>query len=99
VLHILRDRRDESLTLFLPSEAPMNVYPLPEVGSRWRHFQGGTYEIVCLAVDERSLQKGVVYRELTSPFRAWFRPLYDFFSKVTWRGKETLRFLPEDPLE
>ncbi len=57
----------------------------PVVGSRWRHFKGGLYEVVCMATDERNLQRGVVYRNVQVPEKVWFRPLHDFLATITHR--------------
>ena len=34
----------------------------PKPGSRWRHYKGGIYTIVCTAIDEETTSPRVVYK-------------------------------------
>lgn len=59
-----------------------NWEPVP--GSRWQHWKGNYYEVLCCAVDERTLQRGVVYRSVTDLSKVWFRILHDFLGQITY---------------
>ncbi len=49
----------------------------PPPGSRWRHFKGGTYEVVGTVVHETTLELMVHYRSEANG-NHWVRPLSDF---------------------
>ncbi len=56
---------------------------------RYRHYKGGKYDVVGLALHESMLYRLVVYRPLTpgskldgSPVDFWARPLDDFNAQV-----------------
>lgn len=49
----------------------------PPPGSRWRHFKGGTYEVVGTVVHESTLELMVHYRSEANG-NNWVRPLADF---------------------
>lgn len=45
---------------------------LPQPGQRWRHYKGGTYRILALAMNEPDLRLGIVYVDEHSG-ATWFR--------------------------
>jgi len=47
------------------------------VGQRWRHYKGGVYRIMALAIVEATMRPVVVY-SLGDPARSWTRPLDEF---------------------
>jgi len=53
---------------------------LPPDGSRWRHYKGSTYKVVCTSLDEGSLIPLVTYRSERNGTR-WTRPL-DVFLEI-----------------
>ena len=63
----------------------------PEIGSRYRHYKGGEYEVVQLAINENDLQPLVIYKSLAKG-TLWVRTFDDWNAKVLVDGKETTRF-------
>lgn len=60
---------------------------------RYRHYKGGEYEVLGLALHESMLYRLVVYRPLTpgskldgTPVLFWARPLDDFNAQVPQDG-------------
>ena len=64
---------------------------------KYRHFKGGTYEVVCIAKNSETLEDTVIYRSLTEPEKIWARPLSMWNERVTRDGKEFDRFTKIDP--
>ena len=64
---------------------------------KYRHFKGGTYEVVCIAKNSETLEDTVIYRSLTEPDKIWARPLSMWCERVTRDGKEFERFTKIDP--
>jgi len=58
--------------------------------SRFRHYKGGIYTVVCKASDERTQQPVIVYRDVQG--KTWVRPQEDFRSVVTVDGEMMPRF-------
>jgi hypothetical protein len=56
---------------------------LPQPGEVYRHYKGGHYEVVCVALDEETGRRLVVYRGLADG-RVWSRSLWSFQQRVTW---------------
>jgi hypothetical protein len=61
-------------------------------GSTWRHYKGGEYAIVTLAVQEEDQQLAVIYSPLAHPKIAFVRPLSMWDEQVEWEGKTVPRF-------
>lgn len=66
---------------------------------RYRHYKGGEYQAVGLALHESELYRLVIYRPLTpgskldgSPVTFWARPQHDFDASVTVDGVSVARF-------
>lgn len=55
---------------------------LPKAGEKYRHFKGGEYEIVSLAVGTEDGDSQVVYRALYEPYTVYVRPLEMFMGPV-----------------
>jgi hypothetical protein len=53
-----------------------------QAGRRFRHFKGGIYEIVGMAIDTESGQEVVVYRSLIERELLWVRPYAMFIELV-----------------
>ena len=60
-------------------------------GDRFRHYKGGEYEIVTLALREDTLEPLVIYKSLAHG-TAWARTLKNWNEQVTRRGKKVKRF-------
>ncbi len=45
-------------------------------GTVWRHYKGGRYEVVCLAIDEGTMKTRIVYRDLDRPIMVWDREVW-----------------------
>lgn len=67
--------------------------PLP--GTRWRHFKGGVYEVLVVAIAEASLEPQVVYKSLQTD-DYWTRPLRVWVEEVS---PGLPRFTPETKLQ
>lgn len=69
---------------------------LPKAGEKYRHFKGGEYEIVSLAVGSEDGDSQVVYRALYEPYTVYVRPLEMFMGPVDMEkypeAKQELRF-------
>lgn len=66
------------------------------VGKRYRHFKGGIYEVIDLAVDTETEDIMVVYKDIEKPSLVWVRPFAAFLSRVDKdkypRAKQEMRF-------
>ncbi len=60
--------------------------------SRYRHYKGGVYELVCEAVLEADHTPVMVYRGQNGA--VWVRPKAAFFESVLIDGVATPRFAP-----
>jgi hypothetical protein len=60
-------------------------------GDRYRHFKGGEYEIVELAIYEETLTPLVVYMNREKGM-VWARTLENFTQDVEYNGKTVKRF-------
>jgi hypothetical protein len=60
----------------------------------YRHYKGGRYEVVTLAVQSETHEPMVVYRSLDTA-QVWVRPSDMFFGVVTVDGNEVRRFQRE----
>jgi hypothetical protein len=55
-------------------------------GERWRHYKGGRYEIVALALKEDNLEPMIVYRSIDHG-TTWIRSIGNFIEPVlTFEG-------------
>lgn len=52
-----------------------------EVGSTYRHFKGGVYQVICIAKDSETLEDMVVYENVEN-HKIWVRSYENFTSKV-----------------
>ncbi len=48
--------------------------PLPAVGSVWKHYRGGVYEVVGRAIREADMSPGVLHISANGAMVAFFRP-------------------------
>ena len=64
---------------------------------RWRHYKGGEYEVLGMALHSETLQEMVIYKMLydSTDFKkgtVWIRPAMMWEQKVEWEGKKVKRF-------
>lgn len=62
------------------------------IKGRYRHFKGGEYEVLGMAVHSETLEKMVVYRALYGECGVWVRPASMWTQEVSYQGKKTVRF-------
>ncbi|HEX7983009.1 Protein of unknown function [Duganella sp. CF517] len=62
--------------------------------TRFRHYKGGLYELVCEATLESDLSTMIVYR--ASDGSIWARPKDVFFQLIEVDGVKVQRFTPLD---
>lgn len=60
--------------------------------TRFRHYKGGEYELVCEATMEADLTPIIVYRAADGSI--WCRPRAVFFEQIEVDGKQVQRFTP-----
>ena len=66
---------------------------VPEIKSGlYRHFKGGKYEVIGLALHSETLEVMVVYKALYGQGLTWVRPRSMFLENVIHEGKEVPRF-------
>lgn len=59
---------------------------------RYRHFKGGEYEVIGVAIHSETGEKMVVYRALYGEGGLWIRPEAMFLETVVRDGKTLPRF-------
>lgn len=62
----------------------------PKPGSRWRHYKGGIYTIVCTAIDEETTSPRVIYKAEDGII--WSRNGLAFFGTVVTENGPVPRF-------
>lgn len=61
---------------------------------RYRHFKGGLYEVIGVALHSETGEEMVVYRALYGEGEFWVRPLAMWNDMVCRDGQEMPRFAP-----
>jgi len=59
---------------------------------RYRHFKGGEYEVLAVAIHSETHEQLVVYRPLYGDHGWWVRPLAMFVETVEHEGRRVPRF-------
>ena len=59
---------------------------------RYRHFKGGEYEVIGVAIHSETGEKMVVYRALYGEGGLWIRPEAMFLETIKRDGKTLPRF-------
>jgi hypothetical protein len=67
-----------------------------QVGGRYRHYKGNTYQVVALALIEATNEPAVVYKALYGKELQFIRPISDWLIAVKWQGKSMPRFALAD---
>jgi hypothetical protein len=62
------------------------------VPGKYRHFKGGLYEVLGIALHSESREEMVVYRPLYGEGGMWVRPKAMFFETVSVNGVMVPRF-------
>lgn len=86
------ERKAELVIHEAHTSLPKDIFP----GQRWKHYKGGEYEIVCLAVKEDTMDQVVVYRSL-SYGTIWVRNLSVWNEMVETPSGSVRRFYPLEP--
>lgn len=66
---------------------PINIKP-----GRYKHFKGGEYEVLCVALHSETQEPMVVYRALYGEHGVWVRPASMWNETVERDGKTYRRF-------
>lgn len=82
---IQSDPKDEAQKVLAATVKEGGLHP----GARFRHYKGGVYEVVCVSVDEDTLEPLVTYRSLTKG-TLWTRTLRNW-SEVWMDGDMRIR--------
>lgn len=61
---------------------------------KYRHYKGGEYEVIGIAIHSETHEQHVVYRPLYGESRFWVRPLVMFVENVIVGGRSVPRFAP-----
>ncbi len=67
----------------------------PPIGSVWRHYKGGRYEITGYGLFESTLEPTVEYRSADAPGVKWYRTLENFRSMAETAAGTVPRFRKE----
>ena len=59
---------------------------------RYRHYKGGTYEVICLATQHDSREVIVVYKALYGDMAILARSLSEFEEEIDVAGRPTSRY-------
>lgn len=59
---------------------------------RYRHYKGGEYQVIEVAIHSETAELLVVYRPLYGEGRLWARPLDMFLETVEINGERVPRF-------
>jgi hypothetical protein len=66
---------------------------LVTVGARYRHYKGGEYTVLCVALLEATNEPCVVYRAEYGSHTVYIRPLDDWLAMVEANGGQMRRFM------
>ena len=77
-----------------PSTDALPALPATPPG-RYRHYKGGTYEVIGVARHSETHEPMVVYRPLYNASGWWVRPHAMFFETLRIDGVARPRFAPE----
>ncbi|MDC8785938.1 DUF1653 domain-containing protein [Roseateles koreensis] len=76
-----------------------DLTPLPATRlGRYRHYKGGTYEVIGVARHSETQEPLVIYRPLYNDSGLWARPHAMFFGNLEIAGETVARFTPTDEI-
>ena len=78
----------------MPETEPQTTPAVSAEITRFRHYKGGLYELICEATLESDLSTMIVYR--ASDGSIWTRPRDVFFELIEIDGVKVQRFTPLD---
>jgi len=58
---------------------------------KWKHYKGGEYEVLGMAVHSETLEEMVIYKNGEGV--VWVRPAKMWNETVEWEGKKVKRFI------
>lgn len=58
----------------------------------YRHYKGYVYKVLCIAKHSETLEKMVIYQDVTAPDKIWARPASMWNEDVEVDGKTVKRF-------
>lgn len=58
----------------------------------YRHFKGGMYEVIGIAIHSETLEEMVIYRARYGEQKLWVRPMNMFLETVEHEGRLVPRF-------
>ena len=61
---------------------------------KYRHFKGGEYELICIAMHSETMEEMVVYRALYGQQGLWVRPAAMWTEHVDREEYHGPRFIP-----
>jgi len=64
-----------------------------KIGARYRHFKGGEYRVIAIALHSETKEEMVVYQKLYDDRKIWVRPKQMFSETVTRDGYNGPRFV------
>jgi len=66
---------------------------MPKIrAGRYRHFKGGEYEVIGMALHSETLEQMVIYRPLYGDMAIWVRPHDMFLDMKVIDGQQIPRF-------
>lgn len=71
-----------------------NIFIAP---GTYRHYKGGLYKVISMALHSETLETMVVYEALYGSGGIWVRPASMFLENVQVEGQTQARFKPLDP--
>jgi len=61
-------------------------------GKIYRHYKGNMYKVLNIATHSETLEKMVVYQDISAPEKIWARPLSMWDEEVFINGTKVKRF-------
>jgi len=63
-----------------------------QISGIYRHYNGGMYQVVCIAFNEATLEEVVIYESIKQPELRWMRPVDVFLEDVQVGDERVKRF-------
>lgn len=75
-------RRKEKMDSRIEKQELTESYREKMKGKKYRHFKGGLYEVIDIAIHSENEEQIVIYKSCDNPSFIWARPLNMFISEV-----------------